>query len=240
MSDGEITTENIDYDIDGTTAHGFAAYPAGDAKAPVVLVAHAWAGQTDFEREQAKMLASLGYIGFAIDLFGGQTGSTTEECSALIEPFTNDRTKVRDAMMASVAAAQAKLPRAADGQLAAIGFCFGGLCVLDLARAGADVRGVVSFHGLLFPSGLERKPVKAKVLALHGNDDPMAPVEQANAFGVEMTQAGADWQLHVYGGTKHAFTNPQANDHELGTVYDEVSARRAFAAMRTFLAEALA
>ncbi len=238
MSDGEISTETIEYDIAGSTCRGFAAYPAKTGHAPLVLVAHAWAGQVDFEREQAKKLARLGYVGFAIDLFGGKTGSSVEENQALIKPFTDDRTKIRDGMNASLAAATA-LDRVDANKRAAIGFCFGGMCVLDLARAGADVAGVISFHGLLFPSGLEKRKISAKVLALHGNDDPMVPADVVAGFYNEMDEAQADWQCHVYGGTKHAFTNPQANDHELGTVHDAVAAKRAFATMENFLRETL-
>lgn len=238
MSDGEITTEIIEYDIAGSPCRGFAAYPAGRSEAPLVLVAHAWAGQLEFEREQAKRLARLGYVGFAIDLFGGKTGSSVEENQALIKPFTDDRTKIRDGMATSLKVATA-LDRADASKRAAIGFCFGGMCVLDLARAGTDVAGVVSFHGLLFPSGLEKKKIPAKVLALHGNDDPMVPPDLVAGFYEEMDEAEADWQCHVYGGTKHAFTNPQANDHELGTVHDATAAKRAFATMEIFLRETL-
>lgn len=236
MSAADITTESIEYDIAGTKCQGFVAYPAGDGVAPVVLVAHAWGGQSEFDRDQARMLADLGYVGFALDLFGGKTGNSVEENQALIKPFTDDRTKIRDGMTASLETATA-LERADPAKVAAIGFCFGGMCVLDLARAGTDIAGVVSFHGLLFPNGLDPKPIKAKILALHGHDDPMVPPDVVADFYAEMDAGGADWQLHAYGGTKHAFTNPHANDHELGTVHDEIAAKRAFTSMREFLNE---
>ncbi|MDD2800652.1 MAG: dienelactone hydrolase family protein, partial [Methylococcales bacterium] len=133
------------------------------------------------------------------------------------------------------------LPWVDDSKIAAMGFCFGGLCVLDLARAGADLKGVVSFHGLLgAPDNLQSNSIKAKVLALHGHDDPMGPIEQVVAFEQEMTKAGADWQLHTYGHTMHAFTNPKANDPAFGTVYQANADKRSWLAMKNFLAEVFA
>jgi dienelactone hydrolase len=131
-------------------------------------------------------------------------------------------------------------PEVDPRRIAAMGFCFGGLCVLDLARSGADLRGVVSFHGLLTPP--EPHPqytILAKVLVLHGFDDPMAPPEQVVALGLELTEAGADWQIHAYGNTLHAFTNPRANDPGFGTVYNETADRRSWRSLREFLAEVL-
>jgi dienelactone hydrolase len=124
------------------------------------------------------------------------------------------------------------------GKLGAIGFCFGGLCALDLARSGAELRGVVAFHGLFMPSGLPRQKIAARVLALHGYDDPMAKPDALVAFCDEMTEAGVDWQVHAYGGTMHAFTNPQANDPAFGTVYQPRADARSRVAMENFFAEA--
>jgi dienelactone hydrolase len=122
-----------------------------------------------------------------------------------------------------------------------MGFCFGGLCALDLARTGASLRGVVSFHGLLIPPGNIPNPqIKAKVLVLHGHDDPMGPPEQVLALQTELTQAGADWQIHIYGGTVHAFTNPLANDPGFGTVYDSQADKRSWIAMQNFFEEIFA
>ena len=121
-----------------------------------------------------------------------------------------------------------------------MGYCFGGLCVLDLARTGADIRGVVSFHGLFTPPGNTADiQIKARVLVLHGHDDPMATPEQALLLARELTEAGADWQIHFYGNTLHAYTNPQANDRAFGTLYDASADRRAFESLRNFLAEVL-
>jgi dienelactone hydrolase len=120
-----------------------------------------------------------------------------------------------------------------------MGFCFGGLCALDLARSNADIRGAVSFHGMLSPSGFTEPKVRAKVLMLHGYDDPLAPPEDMLAVAREFTAAGADWQLHAYGHTAHAFTNPQAQSRDSGMQYDESADRRSWHALEEFLGEAL-
>ena len=123
--------------------------------------------------------------------------------------------------------------------LGALGFCFGGMCVLDLARSGADVRGVVSIHGILKPSGLPANKIDARILMLHGYDDPLAPPEDVLAIAKELTAAGADWQLHAYGNTVHSFTNPAADNKEGGMVYNEVADRRSWHALMQFLEETL-
>ena len=125
-------------------------------------------------------------------------------------------------------------------RIAIMGYCFGGLCALDLARSGADIRGAISFHGLLLPNGLDPRPIKARVLALHGYADPMVPPEQVVAFGKEMSDAGVDWQLHAYGGVLHAFTVPEANDPGFGTVYNAGAERRSWRALVDFLEEIFA
>ncbi|MEM9225217.1 MAG: dienelactone hydrolase family protein [Pseudomonadota bacterium] len=230
-----ITTRIVDYDQDGQTFEGYLALPEAAPKA-VVLVAHAWGGQSDFEREKAELLAAWGYAGFALDVYGkGQRGETTEECQALMTPLASDRAKLQSRLAFGLQVAKAETAAVKAG---AIGFCFGGLSVLDMARAGMDVAGVASFHGLLgAPGNTDGKPIAAKVLALHGWDDPMATPDDVMAFSKEMSEAGADWQLHAYGKTLHAFTNPAANDPGLGTVYSALADRRSFAAAKDFLAE---
>jgi len=134
-----------------------------------------------------------------------------------------------------------KHPSVAGDRIAAIGYCFGGLCVLDLARSGSSVRGVVSFHGLLgAPENLPNAEITSKVLALHGYEDPMASPENLTAFAKEMTDSKADWEVHAYGNTMHAFTNPAANDPGFGTVYREQADKRSWKAMKAFLSEVLA
>lgn len=235
-------TETIEYRDGDVVCEGFLAAPdASGAKRPVVLVAHPWAGQDDFARDRARMLADLGHVGFALDMYGkGRRGSSPAENSALMQPFVQDRRLLRRRILAAVAAASAH--RLVDAsRVAAIGFCFGGMCALDLARsAHPTVRGVVSFHGLLGAPGIgAQAPITAKVLVLHPYDDPMATPDHVSALAQELTHAKADWQVHMYGHTLHAFTNPMANDPASGMRYDERIARRAFASMEDFLEEAV-
>ncbi|MGB5324061.1 MAG: dienelactone hydrolase family protein [Pseudomonadales bacterium] len=207
---------------------------------PAVAVAHTWAGRGEFECDKAKLLAGWGYAGFAVDMFGkGVRGSSAEENSALIAPFMADRDLLAARINAGIDAL-ATQPEAEAGKLAAIGFCFGGLCVLDLARSGRDVKGVVSLHGLLQAPPQRSEKISASILCLHGYADPMAPPESVLALGEELSAAAADWQLHAYGNTLHAFTNPNANDRAFGTVYDPRAARRAWHSTRGFLQECLA
>jgi len=234
-----VSTRTFDYEIDGETFEAFLAAP-DTSPAPAILIAHAWAGRSDFENDKAKALAALGYTGVAIDLFGkGVLGSSVEENQKLIEPFVSDRAFLQKRLKANIDVVKDQ-PEADASNVGAIGFCFGGLCVLDVARMGADVAGVVSFHGLLGAPGNTADRVKAKVLALHGWDDPMAPPSDVVSLGEELTKAKADWQLHGYGGTMHAFTNRQANDPDFGTVYNADADRRSWEAMKNFLSEVFA
>ncbi len=219
----------------------FAVDDALSGRRPTVLINHTWAGRDNFVAEKAKKLAALGYVGFAVDMYGkGVLGSNPEQNMQLMQPFMTDRAMLQKRMQAALTAVKL-MPWVDDSKIAAIGFCFGGLCSLDLARTGADIKGVVSFHGLLAaPGNTEGNTVKAKILALHGRDDPLVPLEQRLAFEQEMTEAGADWQLHTYGHTMHAFTNPLANAPESGMVYRPNADRRSWMAMQNFLAEIFA
>jgi dienelactone hydrolase len=216
----------------------FAFDDSVSGRRPAVLINHTWAGRDEFVAEKARKLAGLGYVGFAVDMYGkGILGSGPEENARLMQPLMDDRAMLQKRMQAALYAVKL-LPWVDDSKIAAIGFCFGGLCVLDLARTGADINGVVSFHGLLSaPGNTQGNAIKAKVLALHGHDDPLAPPEQVLAFEQEMTAAGADWQLHAYGHTMHAFTNPVANNPDSGMLYQPVADRRSWQAMQNFLAE---
>jgi dienelactone hydrolase len=238
-----MKTDYVDYADGSVTCEGYAAYDdAEKGRRPGVLVSHAWGGQNHFERDKADKLASLGYVGFALDLYGkGKRGGTMEQNAKLMQPFLDDRAMLRRRMTAALDALK-KHPAVDAERTAAIGFCFGGLCVLDLARSvPAGLKGVVSFHGLFHPPKLgAQAPIKAKVLMLHGYDDPMATPEHVMAIARELTDAQADWQLHAYGRTSHAFTNPEANSPEHGLLYNAAADRRSWAAMKNFLEEVLA
>lgn len=237
-----IISNTVSYlDLD-TVLEGFFAYDdAIVGQRPVVLIHHAWGGRDQFVADKALKLAELGYLAFATDMYGkGVLGKSQEENAALMKPFIENRAKLQQRLHAALSTVKL-MPWADNGRVAAIGFCFGGLCALDLARTGVDIRGVVSFHGLLgAPENLPSPRIKAKVLVLHGYDDPMASVEQVSGLQKELTRAGADWQLHSYGHTMHAFTNPVANNPDFGTVYQAVAERRSWQAMQNFLTEIFA
>lgn len=231
----------IEYQHDGVTLEGFFAWDdTAPGPRPGVLVSHAWGGRGELECDKARELVGLGYCGFALDVFGkGVQGSGPEENAKLIQPFLEDRALLQSRMAAGLEVLRAQ-DEVEASRVTAIGYCFGGLCVLDLARTGADIGGVVSMHGLFTPPGnTAGTPIKAKVLALHGHEDPMVPPEAVAALQTELTEAGADWQIHVYGHTMHAFSNPQANNPDMGTVYRPEADRRSWRSTVDFLAEVL-
>jgi len=230
----------IDYRDGETQLEGFLCYDESQAgPRPAVMISHAWGGRDEFVERKARRLAWQGYACFALDNFGkGKRGTTPEECSALMTPFMQDRAALLKRLEAGLSTVRA-MPIVDARRIAIMGFCFGGLCALDLARSDADIRGAVSFHGLLKPSGLTKPKVRAKVLMLHGYDDPMAPPEDVLAVAKEFTGAGADWQLHAYGQTVHAFTNPVAHNRAGGMQYDETADRRSWHSLEQFLAEVL-
>jgi dienelactone hydrolase len=205
---------------------------------PAVLVSHAWRGRTDFENAEAEKLARMGYVGFALDLYGtGVIGSSPEQNRRLMQPYMDDRQKLQRHMLAALREVRT-LPQVDTGRVAAIGFCFGGLCVLDLARCGSDVRGVASFHGLLTPAAnLPVREFHGGVLVLHGWDDPLATPQELVALGQELTELGADWQIHAYGNTLHAFSNPLADDAAHGLKFDVKANDRARRSLNSFLRE---
>ena len=173
----------------------------------------------------------------AVDMYGeAKVGTSTEENQSLMTPLIEDRDKLK-AIINSAVEAGKKIDGVDSSKVAAIGYCFGGLVVLDLARSGRDISGVVSFHGLLMSSDISTDGIQAKVLVLHGERDPMVPLSMVDDFQKEMTEAEADWQLHSYGNAYHAFTNKEANDPNLGTQYNENADKRSWQSMMNFFAE---
>ena len=234
-----IQTRLVEYTHDGVILEGFLAWnDESDQPRPAVAIAHTWVGRSEFEENKAVALAEQGYAAFALDLYGkGVNGSDVEENNALMTPFIEDRAMLQARMNLAVAVLREQAEVDA-GKVAAVGYCFGGLSVLDLARSGSDVLGVVSLHGLFFPpEGVPNKPITAKVLCLHGYDDPMAEPASMTALASELSAAGADWQVHAYGNTLHAFTNPGANNPDMGTLYNADADRRSSQALNNFLAE---
>ncbi|MDJ0794152.1 MAG: dienelactone hydrolase family protein [Woeseiaceae bacterium] len=229
----------IDYRDGDVLLEGRLSYDAAiDGPRPGVLVSHTIAGRGPLEESKADRLAEQGYTAFALDLYGkGVRGKSLEENRALMDAQLADRAAMQRRLLVSLNTMRAQA-EVDESRCAAIGFCFGGLCVLDLARTGEDLAGVVSFHGLFgAPGNTIGNQVAAKVLVLHGWDDPMATPDAVNSLAVEMSAMGADWQVHAYGNTMHAFTNPAANDVDRGTVYDAGADRRSWQAMTNFFDE---
>ena len=238
--EAKIVTRTVEYRQDGTVMRGFLAYDDSlKSKRPGVLVVHEWWGLNDFARERALKLAGLGYVALAADMYGG--GATTrdrEEAGKLAGALLGNPDLLRARAQAALKVLAAD-PRVDPKRLAAIGFCFGGTTVLELAYSGADLAGVVSFHGgLPRPQPDDLKRIKAAVLVLHGADDPhVAPADIA-AFEQAMRQAGADWQMVLFGGAVHGFTNPAAGDNKAsGVAYDARAARRSWRCMQEFFRE---
>ncbi|MEW6337926.1 MAG: dienelactone hydrolase family protein [Acidobacteriota bacterium] len=208
---------------------------------PGVLIVHQWMGPTDYERMRARQLVELGYVAFVADVYGkGVRPANANEAGALAGSYKADRTKLRGRVAAGLEAL-GSAGQADPRRLAAIGYCFGGTAVLELARSGAGVAGVVSFHGGLdSPSPADGRNIKARVLVLHGADDPFVPAADIAAFQQELRDARVDWQMVWYGGAVHSFTHADAgSDASKGAAYDEAADRRSWRAMRAFLEEVL-
>ncbi|GAA5045433.1 dienelactone hydrolase [Thermocatellispora tengchongensis] len=241
MQTGAVVTVPVEYRHGSAVMEGLLLRgDATPAPAPTVLVCHGAEGRSDVLVEMAMRLLPWGYQAFVMDLYGkGVSGSTPEEFDALMRPFLEDRAMLAD-RLATVVSTVAELPEVDASRLAAIGFCFGGLCVLDMARTGAAVRGVASFHGVLTPPpGWTPRPTSCKVAVYHGWEDPFARPEDVTALAAELTAAGADWQFQVFGHTFHSFMAEQANSPELGIQYSRQSAERAWWSLERFLAECL-
>lgn len=209
--------------------------------APTVLVCHGMEGRSEalFDLVVPHLLG-WGYQAFMVDLYGKDTiGAAPEDLAPLMQRFFDDRPMLAERLSAVVTTASG-LAEVDQSRMAAIGFCFGGLCVLDMARIGLPVTGVASFHGVLQPAPVRvRQPVSSKIAIYHGWDDPFAPPEDVAALASELTTAHADWQLQAFGHTCHAFTAPQANDPAAGIQYHARSAERAWTGLQGFLTECL-
>jgi len=239
---GEIVSKPIEYKQGDTVLEGWSVYDdAVHGKRPAVLVVHQWKGLGDYEKQRAEMLARLGYNVFAVDIYGkGVRPQNPQEAGAEAGKYKNDRSLLR-ARVAAGLEVLAKHDLTDPKRIAAIGYCFGGMGVLELARSGAEIAAVVTFHGALNnPAPADAKNIKAKVLALHGADDPYVPAKEVAAFEEEMRQGGVDWQLIAYGGAVHSFTERDAgNDNSKGAAYNERADRRSWEAMKQFFTEAL-
>jgi dienelactone hydrolase len=234
------TTRDITYQADGRTMIGTLALPDGNDQRPGVLVCHEGPGLDDHARAVAARLADeLGYVAFALDYHGeGKPLESRDEMMGRIGEFRNDPLRARAVGNAGLDVMCAE-PRTDPRRLAAIGYCFGGTLSFELARGGADLKAAVGFHaGLGTARPEDAKNIKGKVLALIGADDPIVNNDQRREFEEEMTAGGVDWQLIVYGGAVHSFTNPRASQVDLpGIAYHETTDRRSWQAMCDLFAE---
>lgn len=232
-----MQTKLIDYKLADLVMEGFLAHDASTtASRPLVLLVHDWSGQNEFVQERAIYFAKQGFVAFALDLYGkGKRGSATDK--GLNQKLMGELMQDRGVIVSRIKAALecAAVNAAIDpNKIMAIGFCMGGLAVLDYARSGADIAGVVSVHGLLHASKAPTETICAKVLVLQGRLDPMVNNEQLQHFEVEMTENQADWQIHMFGNTYHAFTNPKADDIATGLLYSAIANQRTWDLVKVF------
>lgn len=241
----KIHTETVTYYCGETPLKGFFAIPITDNKPPVILVTHAWKGQDEFSRKKAVSLAGLGYAAFAVDLYGnGATAQTNEEASTLMMPLFLDRLLLKNRMLAAYEKVSAD-QRFDRERIGAIGFCFGGLGAIELFKSGAFVSGVVAFHPILGNKLGDAKAkttnfsneTNGKLLVFLGYNDPMVPLSDRICFQEELDRQKVDWQMVTYGNTAHAFTNPEAQEANIGLMYDTTSDKRSWKTMCDFFKE---
>lgn len=239
-SRAEVKFETIEYKAGETTCEGMLVWDDKlSARRPGVLIAHQWKGLTDYEKKRAEMLAQLGYAVFCADVYGkGVRATNPKDAGALASKYKGDRPLLRERINAALATFR-KQASVKPEQVAAIGYCFGGTTVLELARSGADVKGVVSFHGGLgSPTPADARNIKTKVLVLHGADDPNVPPAEVESFAKEMRDAKVDWQLVAYGNAVHSFTDWNAgDDNSKGVAYNKAADERSWQAMKDFFGE---
>lgn len=234
-----LHTETIDYKQGDTTCEGYLAYDdAVKGPRPGVLVVHDWMGCDSYAKMRADMLAKLGYVAFAADIYGkGVRPANRQEAGEQAGKYKGDRALLRARVNAALDVLE-KQSQCDTKRVAAIGYCFGGTTVLELARSGADIAGIVTFHGGLDTPTRDAKNIKCKVLICHGADDPLVPATDVAALQDEFRKAGLDWQMIYYSGAVHAFTRQDAgSDNSKGVAYNEKADKRSWQAMRDFFSE---
>ncbi len=239
-----LHTQEVTYEANGTELKGYLAYDnASKEKRPAVLVVHEWWGHNDYARERARRLAQLGYIALAVDMYGeGKQAAHPDDAQKFSSEIANNMELGIQRFKAAMDLIQKhRLAKADD--IAAIGYCFGGAVVLQMAREGLPLDAVASFHGSLASKRpAQADAVQAKILVAHGGADPFVPAEHITGFIDEMNKAGADYQFNIYGGALHSFTNPAADEFgkrfELPLKYHKQADEDSWRAMKTFLREA--
>jgi len=235
----KLVTKTIEYKQGDTTLEGYLAYDDSfSGKRPGVLIVHQWMGLTDYEENRAAMLANLGYVAFCADIYGkGIRPQNYKDAGAEATKYKTDRALLRLRVNAGLDELK-KCDLVDTKRVAAIGYCFGGTTVIELARSGAELNGIVSFHGGLdSPTPADGKNIKCKVLVCHGADDPFEKAEDRAAFEKEMRDADVDWRLIKYGGAVHSFTQPMADGSLLGAKYNARADKRSWTDMKSFFAD---
>jgi dienelactone hydrolase len=239
-AEAKVVGKTIAYEDAGVHLDGYLAYDDAVAgRRPGVLVVHEWWGLNEYARGRADQLAALGYVAFAVDMYGkGKVTKHPEEASEWAKEVSSNIRVWQQRALAGLKVLK-KEPRTDPGRIAAVGYCFGGSTVQQLAYSGADIKGVVSFHGsLVLPPAEQASKVKAKILICHGAADPFNPPEVVAAYMAAMDKAALDWQLNVYGGAKHGFTNPNADKAGMAALgYSKSADQRSWAAMQLFFKE---
>ncbi|UFS69845.1 dienelactone hydrolase family protein [Geomonas sp. RF6] len=238
--EAKLVTKTVTYRQGGAVLEGYVAYDDSvKGKRPGILVFHEWTGIGPYVKKRVDQLAVMGYVAFAADVYGqGIRPATPEAAAKEAGKYKADRKLLRDRGRAALDELR-KMPEVDPTRLAAIGYCFGGTAALELARSGAPLAGVVSFHGGLdTPVPADALNIRGKILVLHGADDPIVPHDQVVAFQQEMRLARVDWQMISYGGAVHSFTNPDSgNDPAKGVAYNQSADRRSWEHMKLFFSE---
>lgn len=237
IKEGNVQSEVIPYHENNTSLEAFVAYPS-KKKNPLVILCHAWRGRDDFITAKAIEVAKWGYVGFALDMYGkGVLGKSKAENADLKRPFLENREMLQRRVIKAFEVA-CSLPYVDVTQIAVLGYGFGGVCALDLARSGVDLKGAISIYGHFDPPPLSLiKLIRAKILILHGYNDPVSPQVELCRFENEMNTAKVDWQAYIYGGAMHAFATPGVNDPLSGILYNPTAASRSWLAIYNFLKE---
>jgi len=240
VAQGAVVTKTISYQEDGASLQGYLAYDnALKGKRPGVLVVHEWWGLNDYARKRATQLAAMGYVAFALDMYGkDKVADHPEQAKEFMKKVTQNVDTWQKRALAGLEILK-KQPNTDSNRIAAIGYCFGGSTVQQLAYSGADIRGIVSFHGSLIPPTESAvKQTKAKILICHGASDPYTKPEALPTYLTTMNASGIDWKMSIYAHAKHAFTNPDADNYGMAAVgYNRTADRRSWEDMKQFFNE---
>ena len=238
-----VIEKTVEYKQGDAVLEGYLAYDESlSSLRPGVIVVHDWKGLNDYAKSRTRQLAELGYVAFAADIYGkGRRAKDHEEAGKLAGAYKNDRNLMRARAKAALDFLKAQ-PNVDPEKIAAIGYCFGGTAVLEMARAGFDLKGVASFHGgLETPLPAHKGAIKAKIRVYHGAAEIFVTPAEVEAFKKEMTDAGADFQFHAFEGAVHAFTVPDAgNDPSTGAAYNEKADKESWAMLMDFFKEIFA